>query len=326
MINGSRYVSPELTQRVRDAADELGYTPNGTARSLRLRRTQTVGIIVPDVTPFFVELARVIEDEGFAAGYTTILGNADGHPEREGRYLETLIAKQVDGLILASTLHDTGELTSLFEGTRTPVVVVDRELELAGVDVVLADNMGGGFAATRHLLGLGHTRIGCITGPSDLLPSAQRVAGYRQALAEAGIEPEPGWIARGDFQYAGGRRGAAELLDTRSGLTAIFASNDLMALGALGELAARRLRIPQEMSLCGFDDVFPAAIVSPSLTTVRQPLRELGQAAVEILLARIAGEAPADRVRHLFPTSLVVRDSTAPPGGFHSDAPQGGVQ
>jgi LacI family transcriptional regulator len=325
-VNDSRYVSPELTRRVRDAAAALGYTPNGTARSLRLRRTQTIGVIVPDVNPFFAELTRVIEDHGFAAGYTTILGNADGHPERERRYLETLIAKRVDGLILASTLHDAGQLAELVDGTRTPVVVVDRELELPGVDVVRAEHEAGGYAAVRHLLELGHTRIGCVTGPPALPPSDERTAGYRRALAEAGIRPEPGWMAEGDFRYASGRRATGELLDGARGVTAIFAANDLMALGVLGELSARGLRIPGDVSVCGFDDVFPSAIVSPSLTSVRQPLQELGQAAVEILRARLAGEASPEPVRRLFPTTLVVRDSTGPPGSRTSTRPQGGLQ
>jgi LacI family transcriptional regulator len=318
VLNGSRYVSPELTKRVREAAGELGYRPNDTARSLRLRRTQTIGLVVPDVSPFFAELARVIEDHGFAAGYTTVIGNADGHPERERRYLETLISKKVDGLILASTLHDTAELARLFDGARTPTVIVDRKLDLPGVDTVLADNDGGGYAATRHLVSLGHTRIGCITGGSSALPSGGRERGYRRALAEAGIEPSPRWIAGGDFAYAGGRRATAELLAADPNLTAIFATNDLMALGVIGELAARSLSVPGDVSVCGFDDAFPSALVSPSLTTVHQPLRELGRAAVNILLARITREAPPDPQRRLFPTHLVVRESTARPGAASS--------
>jgi LacI family transcriptional regulator len=313
VLNGTRYVSPVLADRVREAAATLGYTPNGTARSLRLRRTQTIGLIVPDVNPFFAELARVIEEHAFAAGYTTVLGNANGHPDRERRYVETLVSKRVDGVILASTLHDSGQLERLFDGARTAVVVVDRELDLPGVDLVLADHEGGGHAATRHLLDLGHTRIACITGPTDLPPSEERAAGYRRALTEAGIEPEDAWIVAGDFEFAGGRAAAAQLLDGPSAVTAIFAANDLMALGALSELTDRGARIPGDVSVCGFDDVFPAALVSPSLTSVRQPLRELGEAAVDILVARIAGAIPPDPVRRLYPTELVVRESTARP-------------
>jgi LacI family transcriptional regulator len=293
---------------VRETAARLGYTPNNTARSLRVRRTQTIGLIVPDVNPFFAELARAIENEGFAAGYTTVLGNADGHPERERAYLETLVANQVDGLILASTVHDGGSLLELVSRTGTPVVVVDRELEAPRVDMVLADNVGGGYAATAHLLALGHRRIAYIAGNGA---SAGRVAGYRRALAEAGIEVDPRWAGDGHFEYAGGRRAVAELLTADPELTAVFAMNDQMAIGALAELAARGIRVPDEFSVCGFDDAFPAELVSPALTTVRQPLADLGRAAVEILLSRIRGTARDEPVRRLFPTELVVRSSTS---------------
>jgi LacI family transcriptional regulator len=264
------------------------------------------------VNPFFAELARAIEDAGFAAGYTTVLGNSEGRPERERAYLETLVAKQVDGLILAATLHDAGGLEAIVSRSRTPVVVVDRELELPGVDMVLADNVHGGHAATSHLTALGHRRIGCISGSSpDRLPTSGRLDGYRSALAEAGIEPRPGWIVEGDFEYLGGRRALARLLDAAPGLTAVFAMNDQMAIGVLAELAERGIRVPAEISVCGFDDAFPAALVSPPLTTVRQPLAELGRAAVELLLARLQGAAPEQPVRRLFETELVVRESTA---------------
>jgi LacI family transcriptional regulator len=215
-------------------------------------------------------------------------------------------------LILASTLHDAGGLAAIVSRSRTPVVVVDRELELPGVDMVLADNVRGAYAATSHLVGLGHRRIGCIAGAwAELLPTAGRMEGYRSALTEAGIEPDPRWIVEGDFEYLGGREAVARLLDADPSVTAVFAMNDQMAIGALDELAARAVHVPEEFSVCGFDDAFPAALVSPRLTTVRQPLAELGRAAVELLLARIQGAAPDEPVRRLFPTELVVRESTA---------------
>jgi LacI family transcriptional regulator len=324
VLNATRYVSPELTERVRTAAAGLGYTPNRTARSLRIRRTQTIGLIVPDVYPFFAQLARAIENEGFAAGYTTVLGNSDGHPERERTYLETLISQQVDGLILASTLHDAASLGEIIRSSGTPVVVLDRELDVPGVDAVLADNVGGGYAAASHLVGLGHRRIACLTGGHDgRLPAAGRLGGYRRALEEARIEYDRGWVASGGFDYPGGRRALAEVLELDPELTAVFAMNDQMAFGALAELAARGIHVPADFSVCGFDDVFPAELVAPPLTTVRQPLEELGRAAVVLLRARMEGNAPDEPVRRLFPTTLVVRESTARcRGSFISSGPK----
>jgi LacI family transcriptional regulator len=310
VLNNTRYVSPQLAERVLDAASELGYTPDGRARSLRLRKTQTIGLIVPDVNPFFAELARIIEDQGFAAGYTTILGNADGHPDRERKYLETLISKRVDGLILASTLHNAEALEVLIARSGTPVVLVDRELEFPGVDVVLADNLGGGHAATKHLLGLGHTRIACITGPSELAPSSGRAEGYRRALAEAGVEPASEHVVRGDFTFAAGREAMRSILDADDTVTAVFAANDLAAIGAMSTLADRGLSVPGDVSVVGFDDAFPAALVAPPLTTVRQPLVEMGLTAVSLLLARMRGDAEGRVERRLLSTKLIVRKST----------------
>lgn len=256
-----------------------------------------------------------------------MLGNSDGHPERERAYLGALLAKQIDGVILASTLHDARTLEEIVRRSRTPVVVVDREIELPGIDMVLADNVGGGHAATSHLAGLGHRRIGCIAGAlADRLPTSGRIAGYRAALAEAGIEVDPRWIVEADFQYLGGRRALARLLAADPTITAVFAMNDQMAIGALAELAARGVRVPEDCSVCGFDDAFPAELVSPPLTTVRQPLADLGRAAVELLLARMRGAAPDEPVRRLFPTELVVRESTAPrPDSSISSGPKEGI-
>ena len=310
VLNNTRYVSPELVRRVREASENLGYTPDGNARSLRLRKTQTIGLIIPDVNPFFAELARIIEDQGFAAGYTTVLGNADGHSDRERRYLETFASKRVDGLILASTLHDTEGLEALVQRSGTPVVLVDRRLEFPGVDVVLADNLGGGHSATRHLVELGHRRIACITGPSELTPSADRTEGYRRALAEAGIGLEPELVVRGDFTYAGGRRAMRKILE-QGDVTAVFAANDLMAIAAMSELRERRLRVPVDVSVAGFDDAFPSALIAPALTTVRQPLVEMGTTAVALLLARMRDETGGDTKHRMLPTELIVRESTA---------------
>ena len=311
VLNGTRYVSPALSERVRAAMTDLGYRPNGTARSLRLQRTQTIGLVVPDINPFFAELARIIEDEGFAAGYTTVLGNADGSPERERRYVETLLSKQVDGLILGSTRDDAETLQSLVDRSGTPLVLVDRDLPAAGADIVLADHVGGGYAITRHLLELGHRRIVCITGPEGLTSSGGRAEGYRQALAEWGVEARPEWCERGGFSYTGGRDAMARLLERDPSLTAVFATNDLMAVGAVRELGRHGLTVPDDVSVGGFDDSLPAALVTPTLTTVRQPLQEMGRTAVEQLRRRMDGER-SESERVVLPTELVTRQSTGP--------------
>ena len=311
VVNSTRYVSPELSERVRTVMAEIGYRPNGTARSLRLQRTQTIGLVVPDINPFFAELARIIEDEGFAAGYTTVLGNADGRPERERRYVETLLSKQVDGLILGSTLADATTLVSLVGRSGTPLVLIDRDLPAVGADIVLADHAGGAYALTRHLLELGHRRIACITGPERLPSSEGRAEGYHRALEEFGIESRPEWLAPGAFEFGGGRRAMARLLEADPGLTAVFATNDLMAVGAMRELAERGLRVPQDVSVGGFDDAMPATLISPELTTVRQPLQEMGREAVEMLRARMDGDSGEAR-RIVLAAELVPRKSAGP--------------
>jgi LacI family transcriptional regulator len=313
VINGTRFVSTELADRVHEAMRTLGYTPDATARSLRVRRTQTIGLVIPDNSnPFFAELAQVIEEEGFEAGYTTILGNSTEQADRERRYVQTLVSKRVDGLIAALSREDDGTLERILEPAGIPVIVIDRDVKLPGADLVLYDNAGGSHAAARHLVELGHNRIAFIAGPADVQPAAERLRGFRDALHEAGLELPGEAVAEADFHYRGGRDATVKLLESPDGITAIAAANDLMAAGALRELAERGIRVPEEMSVVGFDDAPLAEMVSPALTTVRQPLQEMAQTAVSLLLARIAGE-DGQVQRHVLPTELVVRESTAPP-------------
>jgi LacI family transcriptional regulator len=314
VINGTRYVSPERVDAVHAAMQQLDYTPDATARSLRMGRTDTIGLVIPDNSnPFFAELARWIEEAGFDAGYTTVLANSAEQPERERRYVSTLLSKRVDGLIVAPSGGDDGALRRLLGAVKIPVVMVDRDGAPPTADVVLYDNAGGSYEATRHLLQLGHTRIGCIAGPAGVPPVAARVEGFRRALAEAGVDVAPDAIITADFHFTGGRSGAAKLLETGEGFTALFAANDLMAAGAVRELTARGISVPEEMSVLGFDDAPLAEMISPALTTVRQPLQQMADTAVSLLLGRMSGREDGPPVRRVLPTSLVIRDSTAPP-------------
>ncbi len=309
VVNETRYVSDELRQRVLAAMAKLNYQPNALARSLRRKQTHTLGMILPDsANPFFAEVARSIERASFARGYSTILCNSDGDLDKELVYANVLMEKQVDGIIFVAAGLSTEHIQAILD-RQSPVVVVDRDLPDVEVDAVLCDNLGGGYTATQHLIQLGHRRIGCITGPSDVTPSAERVMGYRRALAEHGLPLDETLICRGDFQFASGAAAMRYFLSLPEPPTAVFACNDLMAVGAISAATELWRRVPEEIGVVGFDDVALASFSNPPLTTVAQPKHELGELAIELLLARIADrESPPQR--RLLPTRLVVRRSS----------------
>jgi LacI family transcriptional regulator len=312
VINETRPVSDELRQRVLAAIDELGYQPNVLARSLRRGETHTIGMIVPDsANPFFAELARGIEDTSFAHGYNLILCNSDGDLDKELIYADVLTEKQVDGILFVAAGVSTDHIRALQE-RRIPVVIVDREIPDVSVDQVLTDNARGGWLATRHLLELGHRCIGCITGPSDVTPSAERVTGYRQALSEGGIPVNEVLIVKGDFQYGSGYRAARQILARDDPPTAIFTCNDLMAVGAISAAVEMGRQVPVNLSVVGFDDVRLASFANPPLTTIVQPKYEMGVLATTMLLERMRNHDIPPR-RRLLDTSLLIRQSTAPP-------------
>jgi LacI family transcriptional regulator len=311
VINGTRFVSPELQGRVLEAMKALRFRPNMLARSLRLKETRIIGLLVPDnVNPFFAQVSRVVEDAGFEAGYSVILCNCDGKLEKELAYVDLLSAKQVDGIIFIATGGDK-QIVDLLREIGIPFVMADRQVESADVDIVLVDNFQGGYQATRHLLALGHRRIGCITGPHEATPSADRVRGYRAALAESGFDEEEDLIVTGDFRHDGGELAMLQLLDLAEPPTAVFACNDLMAIGALSALWSRGLRVPENISLIGFDDIPEARLTIPPLTTVAQPIAEIGKRATEMLIERASSQAPISRRQVTLAVRLVERGSCA---------------
>jgi len=318
VINGTRPVSDELRQRVLAAMDEMGYQPNRLARSLRRGETHTIGMVVPDsANPFFAEVARGIEDTSFEHGYSLILCNSDGDLEKELFYTNVLTEKQVDGILFVAAGVSTEHICALQE-RRIPVVVVDREIPDVSVDEVLTDNARGGWLATRHLLELGHRRFGCITGPSNLTPSAERVTGYRQALEEGGVPVDEVLIVKGDFQYESGYRAARQLLAMDDPPTAIFACNDLMAVGAISAAVELGRKVPSDLSVVGFDDVPLASFTNPPLTTVVQLKYEMGVIATAMLLERMC-DCDMPPCRRMLDTTLVIRQSTAPVGALEDE-------
>ncbi len=310
VLNETRFVSEELRCRVLRAIEELNYQPSGVARSLRRKRTHTIGMIIPDNTnPFFAEVARGIEDASFELGYNVILCNSDGNLEKEMDYLGLLIEKRVDGLVFVSAGSNPAAIEML-SAQKIVGVIVDREISGLAMDSVLTDNKRGGYQATRYLLDLGHRRIACITGPSQLTPSAERVTGYRDALQEAGIPVDENLILAGDFQSQSGYQGMHTLLRLSPPPTAVFVCNDLMAIGALCAAHEAGLHVPQQLSIIGFDDIALASFTTPRLTTIAQPKYEMGLMAAEMLVERIKNKELPPR-RRLLATELIVRDSCA---------------
>lgn len=314
VINQTRLVSDDLRERVVTAMEELGYQPNALARSLRRKETYTIGVIITNsADPFFAEVTRGVEDACFEQGYNIILCNSDSDLDKELLYTNALVKKRVDGILfLAAGGKSTRHIRTMQE-QKIPLVVVDRYIPDLAVDTVLIDNAHGGWLATHHLIELGHRRIGCITGPSDLSLSAERVTGYRCALQEAGLPVNETLIIKGNFQFETGYQAAQQFLTGPTPPTAIFACNDLMAIGAINAAIKQGWQVPQQLSVIGFDDIRMAAYTTPLLTTVAQPKYEMGFIATAMLLERIHTQEMAPRQK-LLDTQLVVRESTAPPG------------
>jgi LacI family transcriptional regulator len=309
-LNGTRHVDPETRERVLQAITEIGYRPNYLARGLRQRRTGTIGLIIPDNTnPFFAEMARAIEDAGFARGSNVMLCNSDRSAEKEASYVEVLLAKQVDGIILASS-NAKPELVHQIREAGVPAVLIPGELGDFEIDMLMTDDFAAGKLVGEHLLELGHRKIAAISGPRTTSASAGRLAGFESVLAEAGIALVA--IARGDFRAERGRDAMAELLDAGLDFTAVFAANDLTAIGALQTLRERRIAVPGELSLIGFDGMQLSDLVSPRLTTIAHSLGMIGPQTIALLDDRMAApDAPARQV--LLPSTLIARESTAPP-------------
>ncbi len=310
VVNGTRPVSDPVRSKVEAAIAELGYVPSGVARSLRVRATGTLGLLVPNASnPYFAELARGIEDHAERNGYSVILCNSDDDTDKQLRYLRVLLERRIDGLIVATVASDAAFAEAL-ANLRVPLVLVDRSLDGVSADQLRVDHEQGAYLATRHLLELGHRRIACIGGPASTQVAQLRAAGYRRALDEAGIE------ARGvvdcPFTSPAGHAAAQALLASEQRPTAIFAGNDMIALGVLRAAAERQLQVPQQLSVVGFDDIEVSRYLHPALTTVGQCIGALGEQVAARLLERIRTPGLAVAQRLIEPI-LVLRESSAAP-------------
>lgn len=307
-------VADTTRSRVMEAVAACGYTPNIMARSLRKMETRLVTILLADVTnPFFNEIVRGIEQVAREHGYSVLLADSENDPGRENAYGDLLAAKRTDGMILLNgrmpaglTLPDAGEATD------APIVVACEYLPNIDLPTIQIDNIDAARRGTEHLLSLGHRRIGFITGPLWNVLSRDRLFGYRTAMLDRGLPFDEALVVHGNFSIQSGIAATERLLGLSQRPTGIFASNDEMAIGAIRAARDAGLRVPQDISIVGFDDIRFAAFVDPPLTTIRQPGQEIGRRAMTHMVHILAGERIAER-RLVLPTELIVRSSAAAP-------------
>ncbi|CEJ15277.1 HTH-type transcriptional repressor PurR [bacterium YEK0313] len=313
-LNNAGRVSPELLARVRAAVDKLGYAPDAAARSLRKGASRLIGLIVGDITnPFFADLFEAVEDAAAARGYLVLLLNSNERVEREEAHLRMLRSQRIDGLILAPTGAVSMNRAALLAALEIPVVLVDRAMDGLGYDAVVLDNHRAGHAATTYILGHGHRRIGLINGPDVVRTAADRLQGYREALIGAGIGFDPALVRNAAFQEQAAYDAAIDLLGGAEPPTAILAANNKMTIGALRALADLGLACPGDVSIVGIDDLPWAEAVTPRLTMVAQPVRAMGEAALERVVERIAGSLVTPATTRVMAPRLVARNSCAAP-------------
>lgn len=314
VLNGKVPVSDELRKRVEAAISELDYHPSQVARSLSIRRTHTLGIVIPDITnPFFPQVVRGVESVVTKSGFSLITVNTDDQLQREREALAVLRSRRVDGVlvVIAPGRRDDSHIARMTEAG-IPVVALDRlPARRLALDCVTTDNFSGSRNAVRHLIAMGHRDIAIVTGPLSLKNASDRLRGYKAAFAEAGISIPDDRIKEGDFRQESGERICQEMFSAgKRWPSALFISNNVMAIGALEGLSRLGLHCPDDFAMATFDGfVFPDAF-RPALTTVLQPAHEIGARGAEILMRRLSGELPQTPSRIELPTELRLKEST----------------
>ncbi|WP_029688180.1 LacI family DNA-binding transcriptional regulator [Thermoanaerobacter sp. A7A] len=306
--NKSEGVSEETRNRILQLVKELGYQPNAIARGLVTKKTKTIGLIIPDISnPFFPDIARGVEDSAHIYGYNVFLCNTDDNLEKESEYINALKEKYVDGIIFTSSSIPKHEHIMELVKSGIPIVIMDRRVDSEDIYGVFLDNYEGGYIATKHLIDLGHKKIGCITGPLYISNAIERLEGYKRALVDNEIEVDNRLIFEGDYKINSGIIGAEKLLEHE--VTAIFASNDLMAYGAYKAIRSYGYQIPDDISIVGFDDIQLSQILEPQLTTIRQPAYDMGLTAARMLIKLVEGKKLKKKIINFRP-QLIIRQST----------------
>jgi DNA-binding LacI/PurR family transcriptional regulator len=309
VINNKPNVSTTTRQRVQEIITETGYRPSPIARSLATARSATIGLVVPDIANlYFSAIARGVEQVAYANNYNVLLCNTGEDASRELEVLYTLDERFVDGVIACGLRQEDAPLQQALAQFRA-AILVNRRFADKTIPSIMVDDVLGSSVATQHLLQMGHTGIGYLAGPTASYSGAKRLQGYEQALAEAGIERQAGWVQHCLPTFAGGQAAAHSLLTSHPELTALFCYNDLVAVGALWDCALQGRRVPEDIAVVGYDDIMMASEVSPPLTTCRVPCVEMGSLAVSMLLHCINDEADSCEEIVMIP-ELVVRAST----------------
>jgi LacI family transcriptional regulator len=304
---GPRKVAAETQMRIREAVAELNYRPNRLARSLRSNRTMTLGMIFPDsANAYFAELTNAIEDASFDRGFTLLLGNSAENLDRQLRYAESFVDHQVDGLFIVPAVGtDADDFVARFPSQH--IVALDRRLGSQDIPTLAVDNRAVDAGAVRHLIGHGHSQIACVAGPAASSSARDRVEGYRDALAEAGVASNEDLVSYGAFGLESGFASAADLL-ARCNVDALFVTSDEQAIGVLKAITHSGARCPADIAVVSFDGIASAIYSSPALTTMAQPFSLLGQRALEVMLRLIDGGTPEQEMLSLS-ASLAVRES-----------------
>lgn len=313
VLNNSGLVSEKTQQRVKKVIEELNYSPNIIASALTKKSTFTIGLLIPDISnPFYSELSRGVEDASNDFGFNTVICNTDYCLRKEATYINLLRQKSVDGLIITTAHYNDENVIRLAEDN-IPLVLLDRNIEESegyDIDIVHSDNIAGGYIATRHLIQLGHKNIACFLGPPQIEVNLEREKGYVKAMKEANLKISPKLVTYGDFKLEFGYKKTIDLLEKNLMPTAFFAANDLIALGIIRALKTVGLSVPSDVSVVGYDNTILAELTEPPLTTVNQPIKEMGYQATELLIKKLKGERSTSE-KITFQTELVIRKSTS---------------
>jgi LacI family transcriptional regulator len=310
VVNDSGYVSQATRTKVEAAVEELGYVPNMLGPSLRFKQTMTLAMIVTDIAnPFWTTVTRGVEDVAQANGYSTILCNTDESEEKQEQYLQMLLRRRIDGILLVPASSSAAPI-ELIQKQGIPVVVVDRTIPAVDVDTVRADSEKGAYQLAKYLISLGHRQITLLNGPQTVSTAQDRVAGFCRALNENELQVCDTQVLWGSFTQESGYEMATTALTLSPRPTALFAANNFVAIGAIRALQEQNLRVPEDIALVSFDDIPPAFTINPFLTVARQPAREMGKQAARLLLERIKGEAGRPCQQVVLSTEMIVRASS----------------